>query len=332
MALQIAVAGRSDIGLVRSGNEDCLHLDEKNHVYAVCDGMGGHQAGEVASLTASEILSKSFKHFHDELANNSLLSTGQSLLPNGDILLRAIRLANRAIYVRALGDPELTGMGTTIVATAFEADIMTVAHVGDSRAYRITDEGLEPLTRDHSWMAEIQTAHNMSEKEASSVVGRNVITRALGVRNTVEIDFRTVKVHPGDQFLLCSDGLCGFADDIEIFDVARHHRKDLPKLVDSLIQLANDRGGSDNVTVVALEVGQVEASPLPELEVCTLEEESSETGEAENKWLVRLSDAEVETRPNGSASGSGTSKYVLLSLVLAFLAVVVLIIWFLPGK
>jgi len=332
VALQIAVAGRSDIGLVRPGNEDCLHIDEKNQVYAVCDGMGGHQAGEVASLTASEVIHKSFSHFRDGLLNDPLIATGRSLLPNGEILLKAIRLANRAIYVKALGNPELTGMGTTIVATAFEADIMAVAHVGDSRAYRITDDGLEPLTRDHSWVAEIQTTHHISEKEATSVVGRNVITRALGVRNTVEIDFRTVKIRPGDQFLLCSDGLCGFADDDEIFDVVRDIRRDLTKLVDSLIQMANDRGGSDNVTVIALEIRQAPESPLPELDVFTLKEESAATGEAENQWLVQLSEIKIDKPLSQPPSGSGTNKLVLMSLVLAFLVVAVLVIWFLPGK
>ena len=332
MALQISAAGRSDVGLVRPGNEDCLHMDDQNHIYAVCDGMGGHQAGEVASLTASEIIHKSFAHFREDLGKDPSLAVGRTLPPNGDILLKAIRLANRAIYVKALGSPGLSGMGTTIVAVALEADVMSIAHVGDSRAYRLTDHGLAPLTRDHSWVAEIQTSHNMSEKEASSVVGRNVITRALGVRATVEVDCRIVKVSPGEQFLLCSDGLCGFADDDEIFDVVRGVRKDLTKLVDALIQLANDRGGSDNVTVVAVEIGQVEESPLPSLDVFTLKEESEETGEAENRWLVRLSEVAGEAPPGDARSGSGTSKLVLLSIILAFVVVAVLVIWFLPGK
>jgi serine/threonine protein phosphatase PrpC len=332
VALQIAAVGRSDIGLVRPGNEDSLHLDDKSHVYAVCDGMGGHQAGEVASMTAADVLQKSFGHFGAELLNDPNLTVGRTLPPGGELLLKAIRLANRTIYVKALGNPALTGMGTTIVSVALEADIMSIAHVGDSRAYRLTEHGLEPLTRDHSWVAEMQTSHNISAKEAGSVVGRNVITRALGVRPTVEVDFRIVKVKPGERFMLCSDGLCGFADDDEIFDAARPHLNDLTKIVESLIQLANDRGGSDNVTVVALEIRGVQSSPLPELDLFTLKEESEETGEAENRWIVRFAEAETESPPNKATGGSGANKFILLTLVLAFMAVAAAIIWYFPGK
>jgi PPM family protein phosphatase len=331
VSLKITVVGKSDVGLVRPGNEDCLHLDEKNRVYAVLDGMGGHQAGEVASMTASEIIHQAYANFDTGLLTDPHLAVDRTLPPNSDLLLRAIRLANRAIYVKALGNPSLTGMGTTIVALAAEADVMSVAHVGDSRAYRLTDQGLEPLTRDHSWVAEIQTTHNISAAEASSVVGRNVITRALGVRATVEVDCRIIKVKPGEQFLLCSDGLCGFADDDEIFEVARQFRQDLTRLVDALIQLANDRGGSDNVTVIALQVIGVQESPLPEVDVFTLKEESDKTGEAENRWLVKLADSASEPPPSASTR-TGANKLVLFALVAVFAAVAVWIIWFLPGK
>ena len=334
VSLQVRVVGRTDVGLVRPGNEDCLHLDEKNHVYAVCDGMGGHQAGEVASMMASDVIHQAFSQFSSELLGYPALNLDRTLPPSGDLLLRAIRLANRAVFNKASSSPTLTGMGTTIVAVAFEADVMSIAHVGDSRVYRLTERALEPLTRDHSWVAEIQVSHNMSEEEATSFVGKNVITRALGVRATVEADFRIIKVKPGDQFILCSDGLCGYADDDEIFDVAARFRNDLTGLVDALIQMANDRGGSDNVTVIALQVGEVKESPLPEVEVFTLQEESQEAAAAEDRWLARLSEAVPERRPapGKSASKSGRSKLILLLIFFVFAIAAAMIIWYLPQR
>ena len=332
MSLQIKAYGRSDIGLVRSGNEDCLHIDDAHNVYAVCDGMGGHQAGEVASMTASDILRKCFGYLAPELTNDPALKVSPTLPPSGELLAKSIRLANRAIHGRASTEPSLSGMGTTIVAAALEADVMTIAHVGDSRAYHLTERQLIPLTRDHSWVAEIQASHNLSEEEATSFVGKNVITRALGVRETVDVDCRVVKVKPGDQYLLCSDGLCGFADDDEIFDVARQFRGDLSRLVDSLIQLANDRGGSDNVTVTAIEIVNVQESPQPELEAFTLEQEQPDTQEAEDHWLTRLAEtAPAEATPPVSPK-PGANKLILLAVFALFLAVAVVVLWVLPGK
>lgn len=332
MSLQLKAVGRTDIGLVRSGNEDCLHIDRKNHVYAVFDGMGGHQAGEVASQTASDIVHRAFSNIAAELMDDASLGVDLPLPQSGKLLVKSVRLANRAVFGRAQGNPSLSGMGTTIVATAFEADIMSIVHVGDSRAYRLTESGLEPLTHDHSWVAEIQATHHLSEEEATSFVGKNVITRALGVRGTVEADFRVIKVKPGDQFILCSDGLCGFADDREIFDAAFEFRHNLTELVDSLIQLANDRGGSDNVTVVALQAIDVEASSLPELEVLTLREESEEISAAEDLWLTRIAEQQTQPHSDSFVPKRGANKLVMLVIFLLFIVVAALVICTLPGK
>lgn len=329
MSLRVKVIGKTDKGLVRSGNEDYIHIDEDHHIYAVCDGMGGHQAGEVASMTASETILKAFTHFGDELTKDSSLAFGRTLPPNGDLLVRAIRLANRSIYSMALQDPALTGMGTTVVAVAFEADIMSVAHVGDSRAYCLRERTLEPLTRDHSWVAEMQEKQNLTVEEASSVIGKNVITRALGVRETVEVDYRIVKVAPGDLFILCSDGLCGFADDDEIFDVANKYRDDLNKLTENLVQMANDRGGSDNVSIVAIQVEEVSESPLPDLEVFTLPEEDEPTLAAEDGWIEKFSklNAHSEEAPNGPTSGKGSHTLLMVAIFVLFALVAVMVIW-----
>jgi protein phosphatase len=333
--LRLRVSGKTDVGLVRSGNEDTLHLDEANDVYAVCDGMGGHQAGEVASMLASETIRSAFGDFSDELLSADELDIGRIVPPSTELLLKSIRLANRAIFTMAAGDPEKSGMGTTVVATAFESDFVTIAHVGDSRAYRLEEQELVPLTRDHSWIEEFQESQNLTREEASSFVGKNVITRALGVRDYVEVDFRIVKVKAGDTFILCSDGLCGFADDDEIFEVARRSRDDLDKLTSDLVQMANDRGGADNVTVVAIQVEEVVESPLPAMEVSTLKAESQELLKNEDDWVAkisqRLADKESEQVESGGSPrspASGGSKPLLIGIFVVFIVVAFLIIYF----
>ena len=215
-----------------------------------------------------------------------------------------------------------------MVAVAFEADIVSIAHVGDSRAYRLEERSLQPLTRDHSWVAEIQEQQNLSAEEASSVVGKNVITRALGVRETVEVDYRIVKARPGDIYILCSDGLCGFADDDEIFDVATKHRNDLKKMADDLVQMANDRGGSDNVTVIVMQVKGTDESPLPPMDVFTVPEESSAVLGAEDRWLDEFSrlSSHMEVAAKDPPS-RGPSAALLVGIFVIFAVVAVLIIW-----
>ncbi|MFQ6008483.1 MAG: Stp1/IreP family PP2C-type Ser/Thr phosphatase [Candidatus Zixiibacteriota bacterium] len=328
------VTGKSHRGLVRPSNEDYLHLDENHAVYAVCDGMGGHQAGEIASMTASETIQTVFDHFQQELLAASDLSLGQTLTQKGDLLVKAIRLANRAIYTRAATDPALAGMGTTVVAAAIEGDMMSIAHVGDSRAYRLEEKRLVPLTSDHSWVSEMQQNGLIAKEDVLSMVGKNVITRALGVRENIEIDYRLIKIKPGDIFVLCSDGLCGFADDDEIFAVARKVRKNLNRMVDDLIQLANDRGGSDNVTVIAIEVGEVAPSQTEEMEVVTLPAEPPDLLQVEDQWLTKI-DALKTTESTSklkSPSGNPTSKLLLTIIFAVFIILAGVLIYFSTGK
>ncbi len=262
------------------------------------------------------------------------LSLERTLPGSGDLLVKAVRLANRAINVRSAEDPEKSGMGTTIVAVAFESDIMSIAHVGDSRAYRLDERALKPLTGDHSWVAEMQREQQLSADEAQSIIGKNVITRALGVRQTVEVDYRIVKTAPGEIYILCSDGLCGYADDDEIFAVADRYRKDIDKLAGALVQMANDRGGSDNVTVVVIEVIETSESPLPQMDVLTVTHESEAALEAENRWLEQLLvEAEPAEKKNDVTSRTpGTSKTVLIVIAVVFIAIAVTIMVLSGGK
>jgi serine/threonine protein phosphatase PrpC len=330
--LKVKVAGKTDIGLVRSGNEDFLHLDPENNVYAVCDGMGGHQAGEVASMLAADTIQTVFSHFNKPLLDDPKLDLGKPLPASAELLTKAIRLANRAVYNTALEDPSKAGMGTTVVATAFEADFVSVAHVGDSRAYRLDEKELLPLTKDHSLIQEIQDEENISENEASSFYGKNVITRALGVRGNVEVDSRIVKVKPGDIFILCSDGLCGFADDDEIFEVACKAERNIDRIVDNLVQMANDRGGQDNVTVIAIEVVDVFESPLPDVDVFTLPEENEELLKIEDEWLAKIkafkNNQPEKKKAAVQESESGGNKLTVSLIFVVFIIIAFLIIYF----
>jgi len=330
--LKVKVAGKTDKGLVRTGNEDFLHIDSENNVFAVCDGMGGHQAGEVASMLASETVQTVFSHFNKPLLDDPKLDLGKPLPASSELLIKAIRLANRAVYNGALEDPSKNGMGTTIVATAFEADIITIAHVGDSRAYRLNERDLEPLTKDHSWIQEIQDTENISQNEANSFAGKNVITRALGVRENVEVDLRIMKVKPGDIFILCSDGLCGFADDDEIYYTADKARNDIHKIADDLVQMANDRGGQDNVTIVVLQVEEVFESPLPDIDVFTLPAETEELLSIEDEWLERIKsfneNSPEKKKQSVEKEESGSSKLPIILIFVIFIVIAALIIYF----
>lgn len=257
MSVRISIFGKSDRGLVRSGNEDSFLIDTENNLVLVCDGMGGHQAGEVASRDACAIISYSFSQIASALMEDAVLSLPATLPPLGDLLIKAIRLANRSIYFRSRSRSHLSGMGTTIVGVVVENGIINVAHVGDSRAYRLNFAGLVPLTTDHSWVAELKQSGQFSEAEAAMMVGKNVITRALGVNEKVEIDYRADRISPGDIYILCTDGLSAYADDTDIFAAIKDCRDDINGIVENLVRLANDRGGQDNVTVAAIRVDEV---------------------------------------------------------------------------
>ncbi|MBK7142413.1 MAG: serine/threonine-protein phosphatase [bacterium] len=328
MPLRLKVAGKTDKGLVRPGNEDHLHLDLKNNVFAICDGMGGAQAGEVASYLAGEVLHRSFNQFSNQLLDDPALNFDAPVPATGGLLLRAIRLANRAIFRKSAADSALSGMGTTIVALAFEADHITIAHVGDSRAYRLEQKALIPLTIDHSWLNEIQRSQQITIEEASNIVGKNIITRALGVREWVDVDYRALKVQAGEIFILCSDGLCGYSDDDEIQKVAVKYRENVDDIVDNLVRLALDRGAPDNVTVVAVQVVETTSTGLPTSETATLAHESDSTLGAEDRWLEKF-----EATPQPAVESTHKpNKAFLIGMFALFAVISVLIIVFGQGK
>lgn len=226
---------KTDIGKVREINEDCYGC--VGNLFVIADGMGGHQAGEVASSIAVETV---------------LASAGD--ITNEDDLQRVIMKANEAILKEVTQKPELAGMGTTIALLMLQSDDEAwVAHVGDSRVYQLSrDQVFLRLTNDHSLVAELIRKGELTEAEAKNHPQRNMLTQALGTKGKINIEIGRVTVKPGDKFLLCTDGLTGMLPEKEIQTVML---QEIPPqdLADQLVQMANGNGGNDNTTVIVID-------------------------------------------------------------------------------
>jgi serine/threonine protein phosphatase PrpC len=246
------VGHRSDIGRVRRVNEDhhrVWHLaapDGALLACAVADGMGGAAAGEVASALAISVLDDAF-HRHLQQRRSALPVVGSD-----ELLAGGFRIANRRVYQAAASD-DRRGMGTTLTCLLLDGDAGWIAHVGDSRAYRLRGRRLEQLTRDHTWVAEQVALGNLTSCEAQQHEWRHLITRAVGTQADVDVDLLPIDVRAGDLFLLCSDGLHGVVPADALTDLLT--RAPSPQRgVDALIDLSLDLGAPDNVTAIAIEV------------------------------------------------------------------------------
>ncbi len=238
-------AGATDPGRKRRHNEDAYVCEPP--LFAVADGMGGAQAGEIASKLAA-----------------AALRAG----PKEDVAA-LIQEANRLVYERASEDESVSGMGTTVTVALVEDGAVHIGHVGDSRAYLIRDGSLEQLTEDHSLVAELVRSGKLSPEEAEAHPQRSVITRALGTDPEVDVDTFTVQARPGDLFLLCSDGLTSMVDDDAILAIVEENRSDLQRAAKALVDAANRGGGEDNTTVVFFEIApplDEHTAPLPAVE------------------------------------------------------------------
>lgn len=230
-------AGASDTGRKRRRNEDAYVIAPP--LFAVADGMGGAQAGEVAS----------------KLAAAALEDTDPGALSGSDRVISLIQEANRRVYERSNADPSASGMGTTMTVALVEGDAVTFGHVGDSRAYLLRDGTMEQLTEDHSLVNELLKSGKLSPEEAETHPQRSVITRAVGTDPDVDVESFTIEAHEGDVFLICSDGLTDMVADEEIFAVLDRHHDDLDRATKALVSAANRGGGVDNITVVAFAFG-----------------------------------------------------------------------------
>ena len=300
-------AGRTDAGRVRRRNEDSFVLDPP--IFAVADGMGGAQAGEVASRLAAA----AFREYHDA-----------DRLEPAERVEAIIQEANRRIFERARTDAEASGMGTTVTAAILTNGRVSIGHVGDSRAYRIRNGELEQLTEDHSLVADLMRSGRLTPEEADAHPQRSVITRALGTDAEVDVDKVTVDVEPGDVFLLCSDGLTTMVPEEEILRIAQEAGT-LDEIARGLVRAANSGGGEDNITVVLFRVEGDEA-----IEETLVAEPPSDAAEETNELEDTLTDmapvqkaepVAAQPRPRRRRSHWGR-RILWATLAVAFVALI----------
>lgn len=246
--MEMTVFGITDTGRVRPGNEDALLIDERLGLLVVADGMGGHKGGEVASRMAVDIL----KDYIAKLSGGSDAFIGNvdnRVSRQANQLASGIRLANQAIFEAAASNPSWQGMGTTIVAVLLKEGRAGIAHAGDSRLYLLRGGQFRQITGDHSLVAEQVRQGIITEEEAQKSTRKNVITRALGQWEDLEIEMQDLELREGDQLLLCSDGLSGMVSDPEIAALLQAYP--VPEQsCQTLIEVANSYGGKDNITAI----------------------------------------------------------------------------------
>jgi protein phosphatase len=250
--LKARACGLSDVGVLRSHNEDCFEIDPEHQMYVVADGMGGHSHGEIASRIAVQAIREYVAGSTAAESRGDTPLDGAASGRSGR-LKQAIRIAHERVLKAIRQDGSLHGMGTTVVGLLLDGDKATVAHVGDSRAYRMRGGRLELLTQDHTWVNEQVVAGFLSEEQARVHPLKNVVTRALGGESDVEVDVRDWPVESGDLFLLCSDGLTTMLSDAEIHERLRSSHR-LEEACGRLVRDANARGGFDNISVVLLQL------------------------------------------------------------------------------
>jgi protein phosphatase len=250
--VKASVVAQTDVGLKRSENEDSYLIDEHSLLFIVADGMGGHAAGDLASRVAVE----SICDFYRRISSSSLdlLPYGASpdLSDQANRITNAISIANDKIRQIGTRSEQLTGMGTTVVCALLNGRMVTIGNVGDSRAYLFRQSGYRQLTEDHSWVNEQLRQNLLTPEDARAHPWRNVITRALGSREFVEVDIFEERVRGGDQILLCTDGLCGMIDDITMFEIITNAQTSQEEKADNLVVEAKKAGGADNITLVLI--------------------------------------------------------------------------------
>lgn len=244
--------GMTDVGLQRDHNEDSYAVLSEYGLYVVADGMGGHRSGDVASRIATDSISEFFRSTANDDATWPI-AFDANLTEDENRLLSGILIANRRIFERSIRSRECAGMGTTVVGAVFSKrrSRLYVGHVGDSRAYRVRAGAIQQLTRDHSLINDYLMAMPEMTEEQRAELPKNVITRALGMHDNVNVDLMSDEPRIGDVYLLCSDGLSGMMTDEQIRDAITSSR-DTSEMCRRLISQANEHGGDDNITVLVV--------------------------------------------------------------------------------
>jgi PPM family protein phosphatase len=256
----LEIVGITDVGRTRARNEDAIDWDAEIGLAILADGLGGHNAGDVASALAVASIKAELQQARYQRAGQAPLHgrDGADSDATGDyaaLVAESVRHANRALYETVQREPRYAGMGTTVVLALFADHLVTISHVGDSRAYRLRRGQLEQLTVDHSLVQELLRTGYLTEEEARVSEHRNVITRALGIDPEVEPDVEQYRVEPEDIYLLCSDGLSNLLSEESISVGLASAGTDMLQAARELVSMANERGGYDNISVILVRVG-----------------------------------------------------------------------------
>lgn len=240
------IVAKTDKGLVRENNQDAYAVGELPGEVAwavVCDGMGGAAGGNIASALAVKVISDKITSSYNEKMRDSSIK---------NLLDSAITAANIEVYDMAYSRPDLTGMGTTVVAVVVRDNVAHIAHAGDSRAYIVNDDGVEQITVDHSLVQNLVDRGEITKEEAEHHPNKNVITRALGVDKRIDVDFSEVEMHENETLVLCTDGLSNCVNNAEMVEDIKDGQ--YYAFADRLVKRANKNGGNDNITVVAIAI------------------------------------------------------------------------------
>ena len=256
--MRVRAAVRTDVGRRRTNNEDTYRADEALGLFLVADGLGGHASGEVASRLAAETIQDQLTTWARGGSPPPALGLAVAGAPEAAThLANSIRFANQVIHGAASTRPECHGMATTVVAALVAEGRLILAYVGDSRIYRVRDRKLEQLSQDHSLVREQVALGLISEDEAVVSPQRNVVTRAVGMEPTVMVDVQAEPIHEGDTLLLCSDGLSDMVEEPFILETLIQAGEDLEQGCEALVELANARGGRDNITALLVRFSEV---------------------------------------------------------------------------
>ncbi len=315
--MELVMSAATDCGTVRKENEDFFYYSKKKKLIIVCDGMGGHQSGAIASKIAGETVRDVF--LYPDLAELMRFSQDfNERLPVIALrLLLGIRLANRRLRLLAENDPQLQGMGTTIVAMAFSEHWACVAHVGDSRVYYLHKKNLKLITEDHSWINELLQDQEIRAEEVKHFRKKNVLTRALGTHPAVKIDVQWFPITGPGKFLLCSDGLHNALGPEHLLKALQEESESgLQKNVEQLVQRAKASNGSDNITAAVVQVKNAHAeagngSPKK----ITIPEEPGKIIELEERFLRTLYAEGMKTKSWRGRLGLSRGRFLVLGLV-----------------
>jgi len=253
LSQSLQAASLTDPGRVRDHNEDCIESRPETGIYVLADGMGGYNAGEVASGMATSLITDGLHEAWNPRAVERLGREEAKTLAER-LIKEQIARANSAIFTTSQNNPECAGMGTTLVMCLFYDNFVAAAHIGDSRLYRLRGDAMEQVTRDHSLLQEQLDSGLITPEEAKLSQNKNLVTRALGIEAIVPADIAEYRVEANDIYLLCSDGLTDMVDPEVIHNIVDDKRMVLPEAAAALVELANQNGGRDNISVILTRV------------------------------------------------------------------------------